>query len=103
MNRCALVKALEDMGCIFVSHGGRHDWYTNQQSKQSQPVPRHNEINNNLAKFIIKKLKPAPGDTAVGHLFPRAMTCYADPTRYGGVGGGVVRFLPILIRCLAPP
>ena len=26
-------------------------------TKQSQPVPRHNEINENLAKSILRKLK----------------------------------------------
>lgn len=36
---------------------GKHDWYTNPMTKQSQPVPRHNEINEQLAKSIIKKLK----------------------------------------------
>jgi hypothetical protein len=41
------------MGCVLVRNGGRHDWYTNLQTKQSQPVPRHNEINENLAKSII--------------------------------------------------
>ncbi len=44
------------MGCILARHGRKHDWYTNQNSKQSQPVPRHKEINENLAKSIIKKL-----------------------------------------------
>lgn len=44
------------MGCVLVRHGGSHDWYTNPQTKQSQPVPRHAEINENLAKHIIKKL-----------------------------------------------
>jgi hypothetical protein len=44
------------MGCVLVRNGGRHDWYTNLKTKQSQPVPRHNEINENLAKTIIKKL-----------------------------------------------
>ncbi|MFU8789349.1 MAG: type II toxin-antitoxin system HicA family toxin [Methylobacter sp.] len=57
MNRRDLIKALEKMGCVLVRNGGRHDWYTNPQTKQSQPVPRHNEINENLAKSIIKKLK----------------------------------------------
>ena len=47
------------MGCFLVRHGGHHDWYINPQSKQSQPVPRHNEINENLAKSIIKKLEGA--------------------------------------------
>ncbi len=44
------------MDCKLVRHGGRHDWYTNPGTKQSQPVPRHNEINEQLAKSIIKKL-----------------------------------------------
>ncbi|MDO9140255.1 MAG: type II toxin-antitoxin system HicA family toxin [Methylobacter sp.] len=57
MNRRDLIKTLEKMGCVLVRNGGRHDWYTNPQTKQSQPVPRHNEINENLAKSIIKKLK----------------------------------------------
>lgn len=56
MKRRDLIKQLEKMGCIFVRHGGSHDWYSNTKTKQSQPVPRHNEINENLAKSIIKKL-----------------------------------------------
>lgn len=56
MKRRDLIKQLENMGCIFVRYGGNHDWYSNPKTKQSQPVPRHNEINENLAKSIIKKL-----------------------------------------------
>ena len=56
MKRRDLIKQLEKFGCIFVRHGGKHDWYSNPKSKQSQPVPRHNEIEENLAKSIIKKL-----------------------------------------------
>ncbi len=59
MKRRDLIKMLDEMGCILVRHGGRHDWYTNPKTKQSQPVPRHNEINENLAKSIIKKLSNA--------------------------------------------
>ena len=51
-----LIKLLEEMGCILGRHGGKHDWYTNQITKQSQPIPTHKEINENLAKSIIKKL-----------------------------------------------
>jgi len=47
------------MGCVPVRHGSSHDWYTNPETKQSQPVPRHVEINENLAKSIIKKLSNA--------------------------------------------
>jgi hypothetical protein len=44
-----------DVG-IKARHGGKHDWYTNPKMKMSQPVPRHNEINEHLAKHILKKL-----------------------------------------------
>lgn len=44
------------MGCVLTRSGGRHDWYTNPETKRSQPVPRHTEINEHLAKSIIKKL-----------------------------------------------
>jgi hypothetical protein len=40
----------------LIRHGGKHDWYQNPNTKMAQPVPRHNEINENLAKHIIKKL-----------------------------------------------
>lgn len=56
MKRRDLIKRLEDMGCVLTRHGGKHDWYTNEISKQSQPIPRHKEISENLAKSIIRKL-----------------------------------------------
>ncbi|MEZ4526140.1 MAG: type II toxin-antitoxin system HicA family toxin [Desulfobacterales bacterium] len=56
MKRRELIKKLEDMGCVLVRHGGAHDWYTNFATKQSQPIPLHKEINENLAKSIIRKL-----------------------------------------------
>ena len=57
MKRSDLLKQLENMGCILIRHGGRHDWYQNQRTKISQPIPRHKEINDNLAKHILKMLK----------------------------------------------
>jgi len=51
-----LIKKLEDMGCILIRHGGKHDWYQNPRTKMSQPVPGHREINERLAKHIIKML-----------------------------------------------
>jgi len=57
MKRKDLVRQLEKMGCILIRHGGGHDWYQNPETKVAQPVPRHNEINDNLAKHIIKMLK----------------------------------------------
>jgi len=57
MNRKDLVRQLEDMGCVLIRHGRRHDWYQNPRTRVAQPVPRHNEINDNLAKQIIRMLK----------------------------------------------
>lgn len=56
MKRRDLIGRLEKIGCILIRHGGDHDWYSNPKTKQSQPVPRHTEINENLAKSIIRKL-----------------------------------------------
>lgn len=56
MKRRDLIAKIESFGCILVRHSGNHEWYTNPITKKSQPVPRHNEINENLAKSIIKKL-----------------------------------------------
>ncbi len=57
MKRKILIGKLEEMGCILIRHGGRHDWYQNPGTKAVQPVPRHNEINENIAKHIIKMLR----------------------------------------------
>lgn len=57
MKRTDLIRALEEMGCVLIRHGGRHDWYHNPATKVSQPVPRHREIKETLAKHIIKMLK----------------------------------------------
>ena len=56
MKRQELVRRLETDGCVFVRHGGNHDWYTNPRTGMSQPVPRHREVNENLARHILKKL-----------------------------------------------
>ena len=57
MKRKDLIKELETMGCILIRHGGKHDWYQNPKTKLSQPVPCHREINEYLAKYIIKMLE----------------------------------------------
>ncbi|HEV2378760.1 MAG TPA: type II toxin-antitoxin system HicA family toxin [Terriglobia bacterium] len=56
MKRRELIRKLEELGCTLVRHGASHDWYTNPTAKQSQPVPRHTEIHEGLARSIIKKL-----------------------------------------------
>ena len=56
MKRKDLIKRLEESGCVFIRHGGNHDWYQNPNTKISQPIPRHNEIQEYLAKHIFKML-----------------------------------------------
>ena len=56
MKRLDLVRRLEKMGCVMLRHGGRHDIYHNPATGNSEPVPRHREINEVLAKRIIKRL-----------------------------------------------
>ena len=57
MKRTDLIREIEEMGCILLRHGGRHDWYQNPVTKSAQPVPRHREIRDSLAKHILKMLK----------------------------------------------
>jgi predicted RNA binding protein YcfA (HicA-like mRNA interferase family) len=57
MKRTELIRDLEKMGCVLIRHGAKHDWYQNPRTKVSQPVPRHREINERLARHIIKMLR----------------------------------------------
>jgi predicted RNA binding protein YcfA (HicA-like mRNA interferase family) len=56
MKRRELIRVLEQMGCVLIRHGAKHDWYQNPATKVSQPVPRHTEIKEHLARHIIKML-----------------------------------------------
>lgn len=56
MKRLDLIKALEQAGCALLRHGGRHDIYHNPKTGRSEPVPRHREINEVLARRIIRHL-----------------------------------------------
>ena len=56
MKRIELIKIIQESGCILIRHGGKHDWYQNPANGISQPVPRHKEIDENLAKHILQTL-----------------------------------------------
>lgn len=56
MKRRELIRKIEEGGAVFIRHGGKHDWFQNPHTKMSQPVPRHAEIKDHLARSIIKKL-----------------------------------------------
>ena len=56
MKRKELLKQLTESGCVLYRHGSRHDIYTNPNNGKKQPVPRHGEIEDTLAKHIKKYL-----------------------------------------------
>jgi predicted RNA binding protein YcfA (HicA-like mRNA interferase family) len=56
MKRVDLIRTIEAAGCALVRHGGKHDWYHNALTGVSQPVPRHREIKEHLARRIIRML-----------------------------------------------
>jgi len=56
MIRIELIKRLKKSGCLLIRQCGNHDWYQNPETKACQPVPRHREVVESLAKHIIKKL-----------------------------------------------
>ena len=61
MKRVDLIKALEGPGCVLERHGAKHDWYRNPTTGVAQPVPRHREIKDQLARRIIRMLSnPVP-------------------------------------------
>lgn len=53
MKRKDLINLLKDNGWYFKRNSGNHDIYTDGKAKM--PIPRHNEIDERLAKSIIKK------------------------------------------------
>ncbi len=56
MKRKDLIRKIEQAGCVLIRHGSKHDWYQNPKTKISQPILRHNEINEYLAKHFMKML-----------------------------------------------
>ena len=56
MKQRDLIRTLLALGCVLIRHGAKHDWYQNPSTKVSQPVPRHKEIKEHLARHIIKML-----------------------------------------------
>ena len=53
MKQKDLIKLLERNGFRFERHGGGHEVY--KRGNETEMVPRHREINEQLAKGIIRK------------------------------------------------
>ena len=53
MKRREMIKLLEKNGWYMKRNGGNHDLYTNGIS--TEPIPRHPDIRERLARDIIKR------------------------------------------------
>ena len=53
MKQRDLVKKLEAVGFKFTRQGGNHDIY--KRGDDEEKVPRHREVNERLAKAILRK------------------------------------------------
>ena len=53
MKQRDLINKLQAVGFEFERHGGNHDIY--RRGNDIEKVPRHKEINENLANMILKK------------------------------------------------
>lgn len=61
MKRRDLIRHLEEHGCELLREGGRHTIYVNRAKQMVSAVPRHQEVNDILARKICRDLGvPAP-------------------------------------------
>jgi predicted RNA binding protein YcfA (HicA-like mRNA interferase family) len=56
MKKTELLQKLNQLGAVFLRHGGNHDVYKQPKTNKEADVPRHNEISEYTAKAILKKL-----------------------------------------------
>lgn len=61
MKRVDLIRHLERHGCEFLREGRRHTVYVNRKLRRSSAIPRHQEVNDFLARKICDDLQvPRP-------------------------------------------
>jgi predicted RNA binding protein YcfA (HicA-like mRNA interferase family) len=56
MKRRDLLRQLTAAGCVLLRAGSRHDIYLNPLTGKKQPVPRHSEVDEHLARHIRRVL-----------------------------------------------
>ncbi len=56
MKRRALVRHLEVHGCELLREGANHSIFVNRVARKTSAVPRHTDINDELAKKICRDL-----------------------------------------------
>lgn len=56
MKRQYLISHLLKEGCMLIREGAKHSVFFNPSMKKSSTVPRHNEVNDFLARKICRDL-----------------------------------------------
>ena len=52
MKKRTLTRHLRQQGCSLLRQGRNHEWWQNTQTGERSAVPRHNEVQDILAKKI---------------------------------------------------
>jgi len=60
MKRGDLLRHLRANGCRLLREGARHSWWHNLGQNKRSAVPRHNEIDDDLARKICRDLGILP-------------------------------------------
>jgi mRNA interferase HicA len=60
MKRKELERRLREFGWKFLRNGGKHDVWMSADGSFTEYVPRHAEINERLARIILKRAKEKP-------------------------------------------
>jgi len=61
VKRVDLIRHLEVHGCVLLREGGSHTVFVNRTARKVSTVPRHRDINEDLARKICKDLEvPRP-------------------------------------------
>ena len=56
MKRRDLISKVESAGAVLIRHGAKHDIYHNPKTGATQPIPRHKEVSELLARKILRDL-----------------------------------------------
>jgi mRNA interferase HicA len=60
MKRRDLLRWLTGQGCRLLREGARHSWWVNPDTNRRSAIPRHNEIDDHLARKICRDLGVTP-------------------------------------------
>jgi predicted RNA binding protein YcfA (HicA-like mRNA interferase family) len=56
VKRRDLISKVESAGVVLIRHGAKHDIYHNPKTGATQPIPRHKEVSELLARKILRDL-----------------------------------------------